>query len=158
VSPVDRSSSHAGRVALVSFVAMIVLAIGLWLAAAYLTDNPSVEVDIGSDRFEIGDAEDLADAIDDDDGVPLFFPDLARFGGPRQRPIVVNHLDDDPLEGWVAFDALVDGCPLEWVADDQQLADTCTGDRYPPSGEGLNQFDVEVDDEGDVIVDLTPDG
>jgi hypothetical protein len=156
VSPVDRSSSHAGRVALVSFVAMIVLAVGLWIASAYLTDNPGVEVRIGSDVFEIGDAEDLADAIADDDDVPLFFPDLARFGGPRQRPIAVNHLSDDPLKGWVAFDALVDGCAIEWDRDASEFVDTCTGDRYPPSGEGLNQFDVEVNDDGDLIVDLTP--
>jgi hypothetical protein len=136
---------------------MVVLAVGLWLAAAYLSDNPNVEVRIGSDVFEIGDAEDLADAIADDGDVPIFFQDLARFGGPRQRPIVVHHVGDDPLEGWVAFDAIVDGCPLEWEPDDRELADTCTGDRYPPTGEGLNQFDVEVGEDGDVVVDLTPD-
>jgi hypothetical protein len=144
-------------VALVSFVAMIVLAVGLWIAAAYLTDNPGVEVRIGSDVFEIGDAEELADRIAADDGVPLFFADLARFGGPRQRPIAVHHLDDDPLEGWVAFDALVEGCPITWDRDAQEFVDTCTGDRYPPDGEGLNQFDVEVNEDGDLIVDLTPD-
>jgi hypothetical protein len=102
-------------------------------------------------EFNAGDAEARAAAIERD-GVPLLFPDPA--GG--ERPIWLNHLGDDPEEGWVAFDAQVGaGCLVDWEADTEEFVD-CNGDRYPPDGEGLPQYDVRVED-GEVIVDLHPD-
>jgi hypothetical protein len=102
-------------------------------------------------EFNAGSAEARAATIERD-GVPLLFPDPA--GG--DRPIWLNHLGEDPEEGWVAFDARVGSdCLVEWDAGAEGFVD-CRGDRYPPDGEGLRQYDVRVD-EGEVVVDLQPD-
>jgi len=106
------------------------------------------DTNLGDDTFEVGDADRLAEAIERD-GEPLAFPDLLR----RDRPIFVQHLGDDPQEGWSAFAAAVDGCPLQWDPGREVFEDTCTGDVYPRDGAGLPHYPVTVSD-GDVIVDL----
>ena len=75
------------------------------------------------------------------DGVPALFPDPV---GGRQ-PIFVWHEGDDPSDGWLAYDALVDGEPLELDVDDEVLRAT-DGTEYPFTGEGLPQYDTEVVD------------
>ena len=108
----------------------------------------STDTKIGEDRFEVGDAENFADLIESD-RQPLQFADA--LGG--DRPIFVQHLGDEPDDGWLAFDAAVDGCPLRWDPSQEVFEDTCTGDVYPRDGAGLPHYRVVVSD-GDVIVDL----
>jgi hypothetical protein len=84
-------------------------------------------------------------------GGPIPFPDVA--GG--HRTILLQHVGNDDDRGWVAFDARAPGtpdCAVNWVADDEAFED-CTGRRYPPSGEGLRQYPVTVDD-GRLRIDL----
>jgi hypothetical protein len=97
-------------------------------------------------EFTVGRAE---DRVDD---VPLVFPDVAE----GDRPIIVHHVGDAVDEGWVAFEAAPGGCVVEYVADDDEFVD-CEGERYPPTGEGLPSYEVRVDADGDVVVDLVPD-
>ena len=79
----------------------------------------------------------------------------AAFGG--RQPIYVFHSGNDPESGWVAYDALVDGCPFEDVRETgDELVDSCTGEAYPFTGEGLPQYDVEVVD-GRLAVELVED-
>ena len=102
-------------------------------------------------EFDIGPAEARAETIERD-GVPLLFADAAE----GQTPIWVNHVGEDPDEGWVAFDAATSAdCVVEWRTDEREFED-CDGRRYPPDGEGLHQYEARVED-GAVIIDLAPD-
>ncbi len=102
-------------------------------------------------EFNVGEAEARAETIERDNH-PLLFPDPAA----GERPIWVNHVGDDAEDGWVAFAAHTDtNCLVEWDAGRAEFVD-CDGTRYPPDGEGLTQYQVEVED-GDVIVDLLTD-
>ena len=82
------------------------------------------------------------------DGVPTCFNDPVE----GLRPICAFHTGTDPETGWVAYDAQVDGCALEY-RDAEELTDSCTGDTYPFTGEGLPQYATSVDD-GRLVIDL----
>jgi hypothetical protein len=73
------------------------------------------------------------------------------------RDVYLQHLGTDEDRGWVAFDTRPPGasrdCAVRWVPEDEAFEDPCTGDRYPPNGEGLRQYPVTIDD-GRVGVDL----
>jgi hypothetical protein len=101
-------------------------------------------------EFNVGDAEARAAAIERD-RTPLLFQDPADF----VRPVWLSHVGDDPDEGWYAFVAARGSCAVDWDLDAQEFVD-CDGRRYPVDGDGLEQFDVRVED-GDVIIDLEAD-
>jgi hypothetical protein len=78
------------------------------------------------------------------DGVPFCVDDPV----DGLRPICVFHTGSDPESGWVAYDAQVDGCAFEPLFPDAtELVDSCTGEAYAFTGEGLAQYDVSVEDE-----------
>jgi hypothetical protein len=85
------------------------------------------------------------------DGVPFCVDDPV----DGRRPICVFHTGGDVDEGWVAYDAQVDGCAFEPLSPDAtELVDSCTGETYPFTGEGLFQYAVRVDADGDLAIDL----
>lgn len=139
------------RRALLVGIAGVVAAVALFFLVVSLTGN-DVEVRFGDDRFEVGPAEARAATIERD-RTPLLFSDPS--GG--SRPIWVQHLGDDANEGWMAFDAQVGGCALDWDVDAQELVDQCTGSRYPADGDGLVHYPTTVED-GKVVVDVSPEG
>jgi hypothetical protein len=150
--PVDRSGGHTGRVAVVSLVALVLLAGGLWLAAALLSNNPSVDVRLGDDVFDAGKTGRIAAEIAERG--PLIYSDVAG----RSEDIIVQHLGSDPERGWLAFSAHKPGgrrdCFLEWNRKRKLFVDTCDRTSFPPDGEGLRHYDVTVRN-GRVEVDLT---
>src|SRR5690606_24395042 len=97
--------------------------------------------------FDAGGTERIAAEIADRG--PILYSDVA--GGTRD--LYLNHLSDDVTEGWVAFAAQQPGaardCFLEWQADEEQFVDPCDGSTFPPDGEGLPQFPVYVEDDGE---------
>ena len=101
-------------------------------------------------EFNVGDAAARAAAIERD-RTPLLFQDPADF----VRPIWVSHVGDDPEDGWYAFGAARGECAVEWDVEAQEFVD-CDGRRYPVDGDGLDRFEVRVED-GEVIVDLEAD-
>ena len=129
---------------------LIVLAIcvaGAILAIA--ADDPDVDINLGDDEFQLEDVDGAAERIAESG--PDIYPDPT--GG--NRPIMVNHVGDDPDEGWVAVLALKpgsNGCILSWDADEGAFRD-CEGTTYPPDGEGLDQVPTRVED-GTLYVDL----
>lgn len=132
--------------------------VGLLLLIVWLAGSGDVQFKLGDDVFEVGDAERFAGIIEEDQQ-PLLFTSLS-----RSRPIYVQHVGDDPSEGWSAFDARSpsdpDGCEtgLLWEIGNQVFRDTCMPtDTYPADGEGLLQYDASVDVEGKLIVDLNQD-
>ena len=113
--PVGRTTTRSE----VRAIAMVVVAIlmivgGVAFFLNAVTQKGDVQVRLGDDYFNAGDAADIADDIADRG--PILFSDLA--GGSRD--IVVNHLSDDPEQGWVAFEARRPGddrdCQVAWNA------------------------------------------
>src|SRR5690606_14248771 len=152
-SPVERRSSSATTTAVLIGIAGVVAGLGLvWFMVNLAGEGTdSVQVRLGDDRFDAGHVEDRADSIDD--GGPVLFPDVAG----RSRDIYLQHLGDEPDEGWLAFAAQATGkardCFLQWQPDDSEFED-CDGDRYPADGDHpqLTPYPVTVE-EGRIYVD-----
>lgn len=147
----------------------LAIGLGVLLAAAGLfavvifasrpVDDPDaaggvVQSRLGDDEFRAGDAERLAARIADD-GRPFLIADASP---ARARDIYLQHGGTDPDESWLAFAARAPGqddrnCSLQWVAEEEQFADPCTGARFPIDGQGLTHYATRVE-EGVLYVDL----
>ena len=135
---------------ILSGIFAIVLAIcvaGAVLAIA--ANDPDVDVNLGDDEFEIEDIEARADLVAAEGAL--------RFADPTggNRPLIVNHVGDDPETGWVAVLAITPAttsCIVDWDTDDGLFRD-CEGDTYPPDGEGLDRFPTRVEDDT-LFIDL----
>ena len=130
----------------------IALAVGLVFAVVSLAGSDRIEVKLGDDDFNAGDAESLAAEIADRGPIP--WAPLS-----RGRSIWINHTGDNPGQGWFAFDVQSPGasqdCVVDWDSDRQLFADTCDPTLvYSATGDGLTQFGVWVNDDGDLVVDV----
>lgn len=101
-------------------------------------------------EFDAGRAADLAPRIAADH-YPLLVQDPANF----TRPLWIQHTGTDDNNGWLSFDAAVEGCATRWDVGAQQFVD-CAERRYPPDGTGLPRYPVTVV-AGRVIVNLDRD-
>ncbi len=154
--PVERSRGHAGRALAVSGLAVAVIAGGLWAVAVLTSRTDSLNVRLGDPTFQGGSAERLADEIDDRG--PIIYGDVSDSGTGDARDIILQHIGDDPDEGWFAFRAQPPGeardCTWQWQADEELFRATCDEDLTAPAdGEGLESYPVEVED-GKLDVDL----
>lgn len=145
-------SNRSAAVAVLGLTLGIAAVLGLFvIAIPSLTEDGKVQVRVGDDRFQAGPAESRAASIDRDG--PILFSDVA--GG--QRDIYLQHLGDDPDQGWLAFDARRPDqprdCTLVWIVDGQVFEDSCDGTIVTADGEGLAHYPAEVD-QGAVLVDL----
>ena len=131
----------AGLVAAVGLAAVI-------LVATNTDGGSSGDGEFGELRVDtLLDRQDL-------DGVPTCVNDPAS----GDRPICVWHLGGPDDEGWVAYDAQVDGCAFERLSPEStELVDSCTGETYPFTGEGLPQYEVRVEDDDRLVIDLGTD-
>jgi hypothetical protein len=153
--PVARGRRVDARSALLvgaSGVVVALVAIGMVL---WLSSRDDIQVRLGDDRFQDYDAESGAEEIAARG--PILFPDPAN----RGRDIYLQHLGDDPAEGWLAFDARPPGeeraCFLVWEADSRTFVDNgeCSQTfTFPEDGEGLPQYPATVNSDGKVVVDL----
>jgi len=140
--PVARSEP---RRALVAALAVVLAAVLLVLVVLFLNSRGTSSGDgtfggLDADTF-------LAQGADE---VPVCFDDPV----DGLRPICVFHTGDEPDTGWIAYDAQVDGCAFETLSEaSTELVDSCTGDTYPFTGEGLAQYEVIVED-GRLAIDL----
>jgi hypothetical protein len=160
VSPVAQSRGHAGKALAVAAVG-VVAALAIAFAVARLANQGKVEVRLGSDTFSQQDAEDAAEKVAEDG--PILYADTA--GGDRD--IVLQHLGDDPEEGWIALAARPPGVsrqctiqsrdrdePFRLLDADGEVTDECDGREFPPDGEGLPSYPVTVGADGKLDVDL----
>jgi hypothetical protein len=153
--PVARGARVDARSALLvgaSGVIVALIAIGMVL---WLSSRNDIHVRLGDDRFQDYDAESGADEIAQRG--PILFPDPAN----RGRDIYLQHLGDDPAQGWLAFDARPLGeardCFLVWRPDTRTLVDNgeCSqAFSFPEDGAGLPQYPATVNSDGKVVVDL----
>lgn len=153
--PVARGRGIDARSALVVGATAVVLALVIGGMILFLVSRDDIDVRLGDDRFESLDAKSSAEEIARRG--PLKFRDLV--GGSRD--IVVQHIGDDPEQGWFAFDVRPPGesrrCELEWQADTQTFvtSDQCSERlTFPADGTGLPQYPATVNDDGKVVIDL----
>ena len=132
------------RQAVGAAIAVVVGAVLLVVVVVFLNSRGTSS---GDGRFSDLVVADLLDR-QERDGVPTCFNDPV----DGLRPICVFHTGSDPDTGWVAYDAQVNGCALEFEGA-EQLTDSCTGDAYAFTGEGLPQYEASVDD-GRLVIDL----
>ncbi len=154
--PVERSRGHAGRALAVSGVGIVVVALVLWGVAVATSKQDSLDVRLGSQTFEGGNAERLAAEIDERG--PIVYGDIGDSGSGDKRDIVLQHLGDDPDEGWYAFRAQPPGqdreCTWEWQPDEELFRAACDHSLTAPAdGEGLESYPVTVED-GKLDIDL----
>lgn len=142
--PVAQSRGHAGKALLVAGVGVAV-ALGLAFAIAMLASRGEVDIKLGDEQFDAGQVESIADSIEDEGGLPLLYQDLVG----RDRNIYVQHLDDDPRQGWAAFGAFDPDDPSCAVQIDREakvLVNECDETKtYPLDGTGLRYYPTVVD-------------
>jgi hypothetical protein len=128
----------------------IVLAICVAGAVLALSaDNPDIDVNLGDDEAEFANVEARAATVARDGPTPIADP----LNG--SRPLLLQHLAEEPDEGWIAILAVSpdDGsCAVNWD-DDAGVFEDCAGQTYPPDGEGLDTFPTRVEDDT-LFVDL----
>ncbi len=153
--PVARRGANGARqLAILGFATVGGLA-AMWFLFTRATDlaaSGDVDVNLGSSVFEAGKVDRLADDVARTG--PLFFPDLVG----RDRDIYLQHVGDDPEEGWYAFsvrtrDAARD-CFAEWSLEDRNFVDSCSGAVYPENGDGLPPYPVIIDVGGTLSIDI----
>lgn len=136
-------------------LAAVVVALGLVLGVLLVTRGGDIEIRLGDHDFRDMEAGRISAEIADRG--PILFGDVA----DGELDIILQHLGDDPLTGWLAFEARRPGqsrdCFFAWQAPQAQFVNTCDPtDVVDTAGTGLRHFDVAVVD-GDVRVDLDPD-
>ncbi|MGH9258513.1 MAG: hypothetical protein ACRD08_01250 [Acidimicrobiales bacterium] len=162
MSPVAQSRGHAGKALAVAAVGVVV-ALAVAFGVAQLASQGKVDVRLGSDTFANQDADEIAEEIADTG--PILYADTA--GGDRD--IVLQHLGDDPRQGWIALAARPPGVsrdctiqvpsrnrddPFRLLDADGEVSGECDGREFPPDGEGLPSYPVTVDADGKLDVDL----
>jgi len=142
--PVAQSRGHAGKALLISAVSVVLLLVLAFLVAQ-AASRGDVEIRLGDERFDAGQVENIAEAIADEDGLPLLYQDLV--GGGRN--LYVQHLEDHPRKGWVAFSAFDPddpSCAVEIDRDAMRLVNACDDSTtYPLDGTGLRYYPTEVE-------------
>lgn len=112
----------------------------LWLVAA-LVSGGKADLNVGKDVFDTLRYERLAEDIAEKG--PQLYPSLI---GTDQAYLYVQHIGNDPLKGWKAFDANREGqpvkCTVVWKPVENVFEDPCDGTQIPADGTGLRQYDV----------------
>ena len=134
---------------------LAVLGGGLWGAAWWLSRGKA-EVRIGSANFDTLFYEREAKRITEKG--PQLYPGLI---GKDNGYIFVNHIGEDVNKGWYAFSALRQGQPIKctvvWKPVEKVFEDPCDNKQYPPSGDGLKQFEaIPNQNNKRLVIDLTP--
>ena len=149
--PVQQTRGHAGKALLVAGLGVVV-ALAVALLVAQAATRGDVTVRLGDDEFDAGQVAAIAESIEEGDGLPLLYQDVA----DGDRHIFVQHLGDDIDEGWVAFSAFDPDrpeCLVEIDREAAELVNECTGETYPRDGSGLRFYETRVDG-GDLFVFL----
>jgi hypothetical protein len=142
--PVAQSRGHAGKALLVAGVSVALILVLAFLVAQ-AASRGDVEIKLGDDRFDAGQVESIAARIDEDGGLPVLYPDLVG----RGRNLYVQHLEENPRRGWVAFGAFDPDEPSCAVLLDREaeiLVNECDESvTYPLAGNGLRYYPTEVE-------------
>ena len=122
----------------------------VWWVVQFAAEHPD-KANLGSRVFNVGRADRLAKEVDDRG--PFLFQDPLSAGTGRN--LYIQHLGDEPEQGWSAIEARLPddpGCVVQWDRDQERFVD-CQGGRYPPDGEGLRTYPGSVED-NQILIDL----
>jgi len=148
--PVAKGPSFDLRSAVLFGGIAVVAAIVIGLIAIEVGTRSNTLV-LGSTDFGQINVDRMAESIAENG--PVLFPDIAS----GSRDIWLQHIGDDPGEGWFAFDTRLAGegreCAAQWTAADRTFMNPCDGTIYPETGEGLPQIPVFIDGT-DLIIDI----
>ena len=152
VPPARSSPARSRAAALVLSCVLGLVALVLLLALVVKLASDTGGNALGDETFDAN-ASALAGQVARDG--PILFPDLLGKG----RDIYIQHLSDDPTQGWRAFRASAPGaarsCTLRWDPAGRVFTDPCApGRTYPADGEGLEQYSTTVQPPGKLVVDL----
>lgn len=151
VMPIAPSRKNPFNQAAAIAVAGILGAVAIGFLVLRIADQAAdgqLDLNIGDDKFFIGEYEALADKIDDEDvfgGDPLLISGLG-----NDRDVYVQHIGDVPRDGWLVFAVRPDDaareCFVLWDRDASEFVgnDACPDLRFPEDGEGLRQYPVEI--------------
>jgi hypothetical protein len=121
----------------------VTLALGLGLVVVALTVGRDRDAsNLGDDVFEV-----RASTVRRQ--TPLLVNDP--LGG--DRAIWITHSGADEESGYHAFAAVDGDCTIGLDRETLELRNECTGAVVPPTGDGLAQYPVALDD-GDLHIDL----
>ncbi len=148
--PPARQAVAVGAAALLGLLALVFLVTRF----DQLGGGRQTQIELGGQELPVGPAGEVAPAVAETG--PLLFPGPEGAG----RDIWLQHLGPGTTDGWLAFsaragDAGLD-CVAEWQADDRTFVDSCDGTVFPPDGDGLVQYPVAVDAEGNLTLSLIP--
>jgi hypothetical protein len=138
-----------------SVAALAVTALAVLFVVRFASQRPD-EVNLGSQRFQVGRADVFAKAVRRDGPILFKDPLTSRPG----REIYLQHLGTKEDEGWFALEAYAPGAPreerciLEWHARTRVFTDPCGDAEIPADGTGVRTYPGEVDDRGALIIDL----
>ena len=150
--PVEQRDPRQTTKAIVLGLGAVGAAVGFLLLVLWFTDRGAVEITLGDDVFEAGRIEVIADEIAENG--PIRYADLV---GGRQN-IILQHLGEDPMTGWYAFDLIRPGqpgeCQLDWIEEFGVFVDSCDPSiEIPPTGFGQPDYPVEIAD-GRIKIDF----
>jgi hypothetical protein len=149
--PARRPTDRGAPATIVAAAVAVAVAAGMvWLVVRFASQNPD-KANLGDPVFQVGRASRLAEEVDDRG--PFLFQDPLSAG--RGRNLYIQHLGDDPDEGWSAIEARLPddpACAVEWDRARGEFVD-CRDGRHPADGGGLTTYRGTVDD-GQVSVDL----
>ncbi len=141
--------SRATALVLSSVLGLVALVLLLVFVVKVASDSGGNA--LGDETFDAN-ASGLADQVARNG--PILFPDLLGQG----KDIYIQHLSDDPAEGWRAFRATAGGdrtCTLRWDGASRVFSDPCEpGRTYPADGAGLEQYQTTVRKPSQLVVDL----
>lgn len=150
--PVAQSQGHAGKALAIAAVAIVLIGV-VAVFVALAASRGDVEINLGDDRFNAGQTDRLAKEIDDGGDLPFLYQDLVG----NDRHLFVQHVGDDPDEGWVAFSAFdpdEPSCAIEIDREEKILVNACDrSERYPLDGDGLRFYPVSIEG-GRIYVDV----
>lgn len=157
IESLGERDSRSMLIAVGVLVLGILIVLGVFvLAVPSLTRSGKVEVRLGSNMFDAGSASKRASTIAE--GGPLLFSDVAS----GNRDIWLQHLGTSDTEGWLAFDARRPGtsrdCTLDWDAVQNAFVDPCDGSVIPADGAGLTHYEVTVNENDHVLINLRDSG
>lgn len=158
--PVEQRNASAQirsiLIALVALVFAVTLGYAVVRAATGDTGATARERRTTGGVWNSGDARSKMKAIDEDG--PILLPDPT---GAQKTPIYISHVGDDVETGWYVFHAVPEGrtadCALLWNPDDGVFTSKCTDDTWDVTGEGMTQFEATVNEDGELIIDFSPD-
>ena len=150
--PVAQSQGHAGKALAIAAVAIVLIGV-VTVFVALAASRGDVKINLGDERFNAGQTDRLAKEIDEGGDLPFLYQDLVG----NDRHLFVQHVGDDPDEGWVAFSAFdpdEPSCAIEIDREEKVLVNACDrSERYPLHGEGLRYYPVSIED-GRIYVDV----